>query len=417
MRRMALFTMALVVLAWPAWGFAQQIGGKTNAPAVNSAANSVDDPPATSPRIESVVPLARQPQETDAATIWYDAFDGVPKAYTESSGGLDANVAFGGSGRSMPCLYEAGKHGEGNRKVFFGDSPTGKVVRRGQTFTDVYWRIYVRHQDGWTGGSPAKMSRATSIVSGRWNQAMISHVWGSNRWFLTLDPASGVRGETVATTKYNDFGNLHWLGNRPWSKFPIHAQRESGWWVCVESRAKLNTPGKADGVNQLWIDGRLEAERTGLNWRGSYRGHGINAVFLESYWNEGSPIRQMRWYDNFVISTSPIGPVLCGRNPTLIKTAFRGRGDQAGWEAELAADADGRQVVWQSSLLAGGDRAQVDAKTGRFVGSPAGGGRLAAGARYWCRVREKFVEKSAEKSDVGEWSQWSPWHQCFATGQ
>ena len=237
-------------------------------------------------------------------------------------------------------MYEKGTRGTGNRKVFFGDSPTGKVVRKGQSFDDIYWRVYVKHQHGWTGGGPAKLSRATSIVSPSWAQAMIAHVWSSGE-ALTLDPATGVRGDQVVTTRYNDFPNLRWLGNKPASQFKLHSTEESGRWVCVEARAKLNTPGKKDGLNQLWIDGRLEAERKNLDWRGSYTGHGINAVFLETYWNDGSPVTQSRWIDNFVISTKPIGPVVCPRNPVLIKTPYHGPGKMETWQVEVAsADQD-----------------------------------------------------------------------------
>ena len=88
---------------------------------------------------------------------------------------------------------------------------------------------------------------------------MIAHVWSSGE-SLTLDPASGVRGNRIATTRYNDFANLRWLGNKPVSTFKLHSTEEAGRWVCVESRAKLNTPGKKDGLNQLLIDGRLEAD-------------------------------------------------------------------------------------------------------------------------------------------------------------
>jgi hypothetical protein len=363
----------------------------------------------SSPRIESIVPSAKQPRASDPNVIWYDDFDdpkGPSRPYTESSGGVDGNVAFGGAGASMLCVYEKGQQGKGNRKVFFGDSPTGKVVRKGEVFQDVYWRIYVRHEPNWTGGSPAKMSRATSIVSPRWNQAMIAHVWGGAGEVLTLDPASGVRGGQVVTTKYNDFDNLHWLGNKPAAKFPISSAAEAGWWVCVESRARLNAPGQKDGLNQLWIDSRLEAERKNLDWRGSYNGHGINAVFLEAYWNQGSPVTQRRWYDNFIISAAPIGPVVCSANPVLIKTPYRGAGAQAAWEAHLASDAEGKAVVWQSHLQGKDDRLTVSDTTGAFVGELAGRKSLAAGKTYYVRARQK--------SDAGLWSNWSPWHQGFA---
>ena len=372
-------------------------------------AQEPNHPSPAGPRIESVVMLPKQPHEADPNVIWYDDFDGPAKAYTESTGGLDANCGFAGRGGSMPCLYEKGALGKGNRKVFFGDSPTGKVVRKGQVFEEVYWRVYVRHQPGWKGGSPAKLSRATSIVSPNWAQAMIAHVWGGAGDVLTLDPARGVRGDKVVTTRYNDFDNLHWLGNKPVAEFPISSTAESGWWVCVECRAKLNTPGRKDGLNQLWIDGRLEAERKDLDWRGSYKGHGINAVFLEAYWNGGSPVTQLRWYDNFVISAGPIGPVACPPNPTLIRTPYAGPGKAGEWEAEAAADADGRNVVWRSKPQRGANRVTVDGKAGQFVGSQAGKARLSPGPTYYGRLRQRLPS--------GAWGEWSPWHQGFAVGE
>jgi hypothetical protein len=235
---------------------------------------------------------------------------------------------------------------------------------------------------------------------------MISHVWSAGE-ALTLDPASGVRGDRVVTTQYNDFSNLHWLGNKPVSKFELHSSQEVGRWVCVEARAKLNTPGKKDGLNQLWIDGRLEAERKNLDWRGSYTGHGINAVFLESYWNRGSPVTQSRWIDNFVISTKPIGPVVCPCNPVLIKTPYRGPGKQQGWRVEIAGDDAGKSVLWQSKLLTETDRVRVGAETGQFVGPLAGQDRLAGSQTYYFRVMQQ--------SDAGQPSAWSPWHQSVRT--
>jgi hypothetical protein len=359
------------------------------------------------PRVDSVVPCAKQPQETDAATIWYDDFNGPPKAYTETEGDLDAAVAFGGEGKSMKCRYAKDIHGEGNRKVFFGDSPTGKVVRKGEHFDDVYWRIYVKHQFGWTGGGPDKMSRATSMTSPNWTQALFAHVWSTGDT-LTLDPASGVVGGKVVTTKYNDFDNMHWLGQKPAATLPISSTAEADWWVAVEARVKLNTPGMKDGLFQLWIDGRLESERKNLDWRGTYTGHSINAVFLESYWNKPSPVEQFRWYDNFVISSQkPIGPVTAPRTPVLIRSAWHGAGTLATWEVELASDSEGKDVVWQGKADGKADRIQVGAATGKFAGSSAGKPALAPATTYFCRIRQQGSD--------GRFSDWSRWHQPFLT--
>jgi hypothetical protein len=80
-----------------------------------------------------------------------------------------------------------------------------------------------------------------------------------------------------------------------------------GKWYCIEAHARLNDPGRATGVFELWINGALEARIEKLNWQGSYREYGINTVFLENYWNDGSPQAQERYFDNFVVSTERIG--------------------------------------------------------------------------------------------------------------
>jgi hypothetical protein len=359
------------------------------------------------PRALSVQVISQQPHDSSSALIWYDDFNGPDKHYTESSGKVDDTVSFGGQGGSVLCTYLQGSQGDGGRKVFFGDSPYGVMVRSGESFDDVYWRIYVLHQYGWQGGAPAKMSRATSLVSSNWSQAMIAHVWGSGDDLLTLDPASGVEGSSVKTTKYNDFANLKWLGNSPAAEFRISSTEESGWWVCVEARARLNTPGQKDGLFQLWIDGKLASERLSLDWRGTYTARGINAVFLEAYWNSGSPVTQYRWYDNFVVSTERIGPAVAPQLPVLYKRAYHGPEQQAAWEVELATDRDSSCAVWRGAVEGEADSVRVDQNNGSFTGKLQGRDRLDTGTKYYIRLRQQ--------SSTGAWSDWSHWHQEFLT--
>jgi hypothetical protein len=139
---------------------------------------------------------------------------------------------------------------------------------------------------------------------------MFAHVWsgtGADRDHLVIDPASGTDAAgTLQTTQYNDFANMRWLGAAR-SGTAIFDVSHVGRWYCIEARARLNDAGQSNGVFQLWIDGALEAERTGMNWVGNYAAYGINAVFFESYWNDGSPVAQERYFDNLVVSTQPIG--------------------------------------------------------------------------------------------------------------
>jgi hypothetical protein len=231
-----------------------------------------------------------------------------------------------------------------------------------------------------------------------WSQGLIAHVWGGKGDVLCIDPATGIRNSQKVTTRYNDFQNLKWLGLRN-GQTPIFNTSESGRWVCVEAHVRLNTPGKEDGVFELWVDGKLEAARTDLNWHGDWQEYAINAFFLENYWNDGSGKRQARWFDNLVISTAPIGPITAANPPALTRTrtAFENR-----WEVEVAADSEGRDIVWRSRTLdASVLDLVVDASHGRFSGSRAGLKSLAPRVAHWVRIR--FVDSDA----------WSPWHAPF----
>ncbi len=359
------------------------------------------------PHINCIGMNVLQPQEKDTTVIWYDDFD-EEKRYLESSGAIDYVESFCNHGGSMKAGFKKGEvGGEGNRKVAFGDFPAGSpVIDRGKYFDEIYWRIYVKHEYGWE-GAPAKMSRATSIVSDKWQQAMIVHVWSGDMNSLTLDPASGIKDQTdsVQTNRYNDFANLRWLGNNPGSAFQISSTGESGYWVLVEASVKLNTPGRNDGSCRLWIDGRLEAERRNLNFIGGYTAHGINAVFLESYWNGGAVKSEERWFDNFVVSTKPVGPVTCPVNPVLYRTPYHGPGDLEVWKIEIAKDYDGRDIVFRSANQGRAEKILINGSTGDFTGTLEGNTRLVSGATYFCRI--------CQKSTNGQWSLWSRWHQPF----
>jgi hypothetical protein len=352
--------------------------------------------------VDSVVPSAHQPHEGNPAVIWYDSFDGPESsqaAYLEYQAGSPGarrtdREALGGKGHSIELTYARGSQGVGGRKLVFGDCPFGRPVRQGEHFEDVYWRIYVKHQKGWR-GAPAKMSRATGFVSDRWNQAFILHVWSGRGDTLTLDPARGVKDGAIVTTKYNDFPHLSWLGNSPSGNFPLHAPEEANRWVCVEARLKLNTPGQKDGYAALWVDGVLDTERSGMDFRGAYTDHTINAVFLEAYWNEGSPVDQVRWFDDFVVSTKPIGPLTAPPNPTLLIAL------DAPVEVEIASDVRGSALVWKSrSIRPVAGQVVVEESSGSFTGEARGRASLGAGPTYCCRVRP-----------VG--GTWSGWHQPF----
>lgn len=236
--------------------------------------------------------------------------------YNGMGGGFARTSGVGRAGSTgMRARFAAGQVEAGNLKLAFGRTPSAYIrpVDGGTTnHRNIYWRLWVRTQDGWQGGAGQKLMRAQILAGSSWQQAMVAPVWGGNRgtwqqYHLNVDPVSGTdEAGNLKTTGYGDDANLRWLGAAA-SATPLFDAAHVGKWYCVEANARLNDAGLANGSFTLWVDGVKEAERTGLNWVGSYSAYGINTVFVENHWNEGSPVAQERYFDEFVVSTQRIG--------------------------------------------------------------------------------------------------------------
>jgi hypothetical protein len=239
----------------------------------------------------------------------------IPRYFEADNSGAFTRVAGVGHENSwgMRARFAAGTVTAGSLKIAFGKTPQGyfRPVDAGTaTYRDVYWRIYLRNAAGWTGGGGDKLSRITVFASSTsWAQAMVGHVWsgGPGGNILALDPASGTdEAGALRATTYNDFERFRWLGAVGGS-LTLFDAAHVGQWYCIENRVRLNDPGQANGVFEMWINGALDARKTGINWVGSFNAFGLNAILIENYWNNGSPAAQERYMDRFVVSSARIG--------------------------------------------------------------------------------------------------------------
>ncbi|HEU4649492.1 MAG TPA: Ig-like domain-containing protein [Gemmatimonadales bacterium] len=249
--------------------------------------------------------------------IWCDDFEQNRLAsyfeYAARDGGF---VRQNGTGRNgswgMRARFSAGQQEAGNLKLAFGRTPssTFQPVDGGtKDYREIYWRVYVRTQPGYVGGNGnSKFTRATIFAGSNWQQAAFGHLWTTgDNLRLGLDPASGTDAAgNLRTTTYNDFPRMRWLGAVSGTT-PVFDGAHAGKWHCVEVHMRLNDSGQSNGLFEFWVDGVLQAQRTGLNWVGAYKPYGINAVLLENYWNKGSPKAQERYFDDFVVSTQRVG--------------------------------------------------------------------------------------------------------------
>lgn len=260
-----------------------------------------------------------------SAWIWCDDFeqDRLSRYFEYNDAGSRfaraAGTGFNGS-TGMRARWLVGTKDAGALHLAMGKTPqaTFRPVDAGTAvYREIYWRLYLKNQAGWVGGGADKLTRAFSFASSTsYAQAAFGHVWSGNSGdaatnnYLMIDPASGTDATgNLVTTGYNDFGNMRWLTSAV-GHTPLFDAAHVGQWHCVEVHMRLNTSGQSDGALELWVDGGLEAQRTGLNYVGTAP-YGINAVYFENYWNgvgqAGASANQERYFDNIVVSTAKIG--------------------------------------------------------------------------------------------------------------
>jgi len=254
------------------------------------------------------------------ATIWCDDFESnIPlnQKYFESGNNGGDFVVMDGIGtdgsKGVRVIWQKGEVGAGGFKKSFGRAPGSYISRYSvnpdSNYKEIYWRMDVKHQKGWQGNGPDKLSRALVMANNNWATGMMAHIWTSGK-YLGIDPASGIsENGKLVSTKYNDFDNLRWWGWKG-GDIDMFSTESSGKWFCVVGHARLNDPGESNGIFEFWINDSLQAGYYNLNWHGNYNENPnnmmINAIFFENYWNSGSPVEQGRYFDNIVISTKMI---------------------------------------------------------------------------------------------------------------
>lgn len=262
--------------------------------------------------------------------------------------------------RGVQGTWQAGEVNAGGLLKSFGRTPSNYIGQHAampdSTFMEIYWKLDVRHQEGWQGNGPAKLCRAITLANANWATGAMAHLWsgGPGDQYLGMDPASGIdEAGNLVTTKYNDFANMRWLGWQ-YGNTPLFADQESGKWFCVEGHLKLNTPGAADGLFEFWINDTFQAGQYDINWHGNWNAdpdnYGINALFINNYWNAGSPVEQKRYFDNVVIATERIGcpePVTSMESHPSVKCMLKV--NHHGFEWEIPTGLNG-QIMFYSLL-------------------------------------------------------------------
>jgi len=204
-------------------------------------------------------------------------------------------------GRALRIKVEAGGH--------YGLSLQYRFARQaGREPEEIYFRYYLRLADDW---NPRRGGKLPGIA-GTYGRAG----WGGrpsngrNGWSargLFLGQSEGLTpvGFYCYHADMPGIYGSHWV----WEKDRL-GYLENNRWYCIEQFARMNTPGKNDGVLRAWVDGRPAFEKTDLRMRDTAELK-IESVWINLYlggsWTAQSD--HHLYIDEVAISRRYIGPL------------------------------------------------------------------------------------------------------------
>lgn len=187
--------------------------------------------------------------------------------------------------------------------------------RHGSEPEEVYFRYYLRLAKDWLLASDGGKLPG---LAGTYGQAgWGGRPWDGNKgWSLRGSfgtnppkehPASG--RVMLGTYAYHSKATATYGEGLQWSTGGLAGLIEPDRWYCIEQHVKLNSPGKNDGVLQVWVDGQLALSRSDIRLR-DREGIRIEEVWMNFFHGgtKSAPVALHAYVDNLVIAKRYVGP-------------------------------------------------------------------------------------------------------------
>ncbi len=210
-------------------------------------------------------------------------------------------------GKALRIAVKAGGHYGASIYHKFAETAGGEPE-------EVYFRYYLRFADDW---NPVQGGKLPGI-SGTYGRAG----WGGrpsdgrNGWSARglfegrKDGRTPVGFYCYHADMKGKYGS-HWRWDRDRLGYLANNR-----WYCLEQHARMNTPGKRDGVLRAWVDGQLAFEKTDVRMR-DIPGLRIEQIWINLYhggsWTATSD--HHLYLDNVVVARGYIGPMVSEAAP------------------------------------------------------------------------------------------------------
>ena len=204
-------------------------------------------------------------------------------------------------GNSYQVTYPAGSYDSPGGLEFRTDFSKLSIDSR----DSLYLRYYVRFERGFDFGKGGKLP---GLGGGSANTGGHKPD-GTDGWSARIMWRAGGR---IVQYVYHPDQPTEYGEDFPWDFGGCPKFFTPGQWECVETYARMNDPGKHNGVIVSWLNGEKALEVTNLRFR-DRADLKIDKMLFETFFGGGdsswaSPRKQSASFDNFVMATNYIGP-------------------------------------------------------------------------------------------------------------
>jgi len=242
----------------------------------------------------------------------FEAFAGWGNFWTNDDlMAVEPGPAFSGE-TSLRISHQVGQYGSGMADFRFGQGPDDDIVAQpDETFREVWVRFYVRTHEDWPADRGISEGiEVMSVVGQNRSIAVDASIYSVDTAEARMLPWSCVHDSELRCSN----GNGDWSNNpdlrtlaEEFGTSPLYGDELAGQWQCHEVHVRLDDPGQANGVLELWADGVLDVSVTDLEYVNAWDDAGLNTVRFASFWTNQTGLDHH--IDDVVISTEPIGCV------------------------------------------------------------------------------------------------------------
>jgi len=218
----------------------------------------------------------------------------------------------GASGTSsLQVTHVLGEVGQSSVSVAFGRNPAVTDPDPPQPwpnedFDEVFARVRLKMDEDWPDTGPGAFLVMAAYGSSDRGEASRLLLEALAPQFVATPSTCVAPDGTLACSRDNDPAQTPLTALE--GRTPLFSTAYADAWHCVEVHMKLNAPGGADGLVEVWVDDVLEVSQAGLDWRGPWQDYGINLFQIPSGGRRGdSPTVFRRWVDDVAIARSRIG--------------------------------------------------------------------------------------------------------------